>query len=311
MHVSNLVFEMSATPNDIAHRLGLNVPRECWPAAGALVACADAGFRWVQFHTPPPSMLTDRRAARRHARAMRTLLDQADLGLVLHAPDQLSAGTPEGDDVFEALLDYAAEAGAERVAYHGLNFPETDGHEADRVRERATREEGSLLLRLLPRAHTLGVTVAIENLAPVFPGPRRLCHDPVTVRDLVRRLDSPAAGMLLDLGHLHVTADASRTDLTALVASCARQVVLFHVHDNLGARRRDVEAPGVDPLRLDLHLTPGAGTLPWSRIAGVVAANGAPLMLEVAPQHRPASLSDLHERACDLLTPATALHAAA
>jgi len=303
--------EMSAMGNDTAQRLGLNVPRECWPSSAGLAAYAGAGFRWVQFHTPPQSMLNDRRAARSHARALVTLLDGTGLRLVLHAPDTLSAGTPESDDAFDALLDYAAEAGAERVAYHGLNFPETDGAEAGRVRERATREEGSLLLRLLPRAHTLGVTVAIENLAPVFPGPRRLCHDPVTVRDLVRRLDTPAAGMLLDLGHLHVTADASQTDLTALVAACAPQVVLFHVHDNLGARRREVDAPGIDPLRLDLHLAPGAGTLPWSRIAGVVGAHDAPLMLEVAPQHRPPRLATLHERTRDLLTPATALHAAA
>ncbi len=107
------------------------------------------------------------------------------------------------------------------------------------------------------------------------------------MRDLVRRLDQPAAGMLLDLGHLHITADATRSDHAAVLAACAPDVVLFHVHDNLGCRR-GIDAPGVDPIRLDLHLPPGRGSLPWARIAGMVAAHDAPVMLEVERSHRPA-----------------------
>ncbi len=56
-----------------------------------------------------------------------------------------------------------------------------------------------------------------------------------------------------------------------VLAACAPDVVLFHVHDNLGCRR-GIDAPGVDPIRLDLHLPPGRGSLPWARIAGMVAA---------------------------------------
>ena len=107
------------------------------------------------------------------------------------------------------------------------------------------------------------------------------------VRDLVRRLDQPAAGMLLDLGHLHITADATRSDHAAVLAACAPDVVLFHVHDNLGCRR-GIDAPGADPIRLDLHLPPGRGSLPWARIAGMVASHEAPVMLEVERSHRPA-----------------------
>jgi hypothetical protein len=60
-------------------------------------------------------------------------------------------------------------------------------------------DEERSLRGLLQRAHTLGVTVAVENLAPVHPAPPRLCHDALAVCDLVRRLDSPAAGMLLEV----------------------------------------------------------------------------------------------------------------
>jgi sugar phosphate isomerase/epimerase len=270
-------------------RLGLNVHRDAWPTTAVLSAYEAAGYAWVQIHTPPRAMLTERRHGLRHARTVRSVLDGTGLRLLLHAPDDLSAGTSEHDRAFDGLLDYAAAAGAELIAYHGLNFAEAEGPAAARLRERAQLEERSLI-PLLQRAHSLGITVAIENLAPVYLSPptqRRRSHDPIAVRDLVRRLDQPAAGMLLDLGHMHITADATRSDHAAVLAACAPEVVLFHVHDNLGCRRA-IDAPGVDPVRVDLHLPPGRGTLPWARIAGMVAAHPAPVMLEVERSHRPA-----------------------
>jgi sugar phosphate isomerase/epimerase len=268
-------------------RLGLNLPRDAWPAPALLAAYEESGLRWLQFHTPPGAMLADRGRCRRHARALKTVLAGASLRLVLHAPDDLSAGTADADRALDGLLDYAVEAGARLVAYHGLNFADAEGPARARIRERALLEERSLR-RLLQRAHTLGVTVAIENLAPVHPGPRRLCHDPLAVADLVRRLASPAAGMLLDVGHLHITADATRSDPVTLAGAVADAVVLFHVHDNLGARRHDLAAPGLDPLKLDLHLPPGRGSLPWARLAPLLRAHHAPLVLEVEASQRPA-----------------------
>ena len=267
-------------------RIGLNVHRDAWPTPALLAGYEAAGFTWVQVHTPPAAVLRERRHALRHARALRAVLDGTRMRLLLHAPDDLSVGTAEADAAFDGLLDHAAQAGAELVAYHGLNFAQADGPAAARLRERAQLEERSLL-PLLQRAQSLGVTIAIENLAPLYPGARRMCHDPLAVRDLVRRLASPAAGMLLDLGHLHITTDASRADICGLLAACAPDVVLFHVHDNLGARR-GLDAPGIDPVKLDLHLPPGRGSLPWTRVAGTVSAHRAPVMLEVERSHRPA-----------------------
>jgi sugar phosphate isomerase/epimerase len=83
-------------------------------------------------------------------------------------------------------------------------------------------------------------------------------------------------------------AEASHSDLALVVAAVAADVVLFHVHDNLGVRRRDIDAPGIDPLKLDLHLPPGRGSLPWGRVAGVLREHSAPLLLEVEPSQRPA-----------------------
>jgi sugar phosphate isomerase/epimerase len=267
-------------------RLGLNLHRDGWPTARSLTAFEEAGLRWLQVHVPPRAMLADRGRCRRHARALRSVLRTSSLRLVLHAPDDLSAGTSEHDRAFGGMLDYAAEVGAELIAYHGLNFADAEGPARARIRERAQLEESSLR-GLLQRAHTLGVTIAIENLAPVHPAPPRVCHDPIAVRDLVRRLDSPAAGMLLDVGHLHITADASHTDIAAIALAVAPDVVLFHVHDNFGVRRHDLDVPGIDPLKLDLHLPPGRGCVPWSRLALVLGDHRAPLMMEVELSQRP------------------------
>ena len=232
--------------------------------------------------------LAERRAWPAPRAALRSALDGTGLRLLVHAPDDLSAGTTEHDRAFDGLLDYAATAGAELVAYHGLNFAEAEGPAAARLRERAQLEERSLI-PLLQRAHSLGLTVAIENLAPVYSAAqRRRSHDPLAVRDLVRRLDQPAAGMLLDLGHLHITADATRSDHAAVLAACA-PTSSCSTCTTTSAAGAGIDAPGVDPIRLDLHLPPGRGSLPWARIAGMVAAHEAPVMLEVERSHRPRS----------------------
>ncbi|HMJ33635.1 MAG TPA: sugar phosphate isomerase/epimerase [Baekduia sp.] len=273
---------------ELGARLGLNVHRDQWPTTPLLQSYEAAGFAWVQVHTPPRPMLADRERCRRHARALRAALSPCGLRLLLHGPDDLSAGTLEHDRAFDGLMGYAAEAGAELVVYHGRNFPMAEGSSAAaRLDERLAAEERSLQ-RFAARAEALGVVFAIENLAPMYPVPPippRVCHDPLAVRDLVRRLDSPAMGMLLDLGHAHITASLRGESAERAVRAVLDDVVLFHVHDNLGARRHDLSAPGVDPLKLDLHLPPGAGCLPWDRLAPMIAAHRAPLMLEVERSH--------------------------
>ena len=78
-----------------------------------------------------------------------------------------------------------------------------------------------------------------------------------------------------------------RAPVGALVDPALDSVSLFHVHDNLGGRRRPADRrPGLDPLRLDLHLPPGRGSLEWSRISAQLLAHEAPLLLEIHPPHR-------------------------
>jgi sugar phosphate isomerase/epimerase len=138
-------------------------------------------------------------------------------------------------------------------------------------------------------AERLAVRIAIENLAPLYPGPDPIAASPLSLRGLILRTGSDAVGVCLDLGHANIVAELRHTSLARLVEPVADLVVLVHLHDNLGARQlvSPEAAIAVDPLRLDLHLAPGAGTLPIAEAAQIIAETSAPVVLEVHPPHRP------------------------
>jgi sugar phosphate isomerase/epimerase len=270
-------------------RLGLDVPPDTWPASPQLKRLEACGYGWIQLHTPPIELLADPVSVHRHADCLRAVLAPTSMRVVLHAPATLCVGTREHDRAFGGLLELALEVGAEAVVYHGACHQVTTGVAADRVEDRLLAEECSLR-RFAARAEQTGATIAIENLAPLYPSPPTpalLCHAPLFVRDLVRRIGSPAVGMAFDLGHAHVTAQLAGVALADVLAAALDDVVLFHVHDNLGVRHGPGTPPGVLPLRLDLHMPPGRGTLPWRAVAGLLRAHPAPLVMEVVAGQRP------------------------
>jgi sugar phosphate isomerase/epimerase len=253
-----------------------------------------AGFGRVQVHAPPACVLSDPGQRGRHAATLAAVLDTTGLQAVVHAPSGLRMGTRAGDRAADGLLGYAAEIGASHVVYHACALP--DAPES----ANALLLESRSLAAFVPRAEELGVTIAIENLAPVFPGVEPLSANPMVLRGVVRRIGSERVGLCLDLGHAHIVAELRHTSLEALVHPVLDIVSLFHLHDNLGARwqPRDTDA-GLDPLRLDLHLPPGRGTLPWMRLLPYVASHGAPALLEVHPPHRQ-RVAELYRSFCEL-----------
>ena len=287
--------ERSRARELLSARLGLSVPREWWASAPLLKSYEAAGFAWVQLHAPPLSVLVEPRRCIRHAAATRASLATTDLRAVLHAPPGLRAGTRAGDRAFEGVLAYAAEAGAAQVVYHALALPELPAAEAPLA------SEARSLAALASVAERLEVTIALENLAPVYPGPETLSANPLSLRGLAQRIGSERVRLCLDLGHAHVVADQRHTRAAALYEPVLDLVSIFHLHDNFGARRRPTgEELGVDPLRLDLHLPPGRGTLAWDRLGPRLAAHAAPMVLEVHPPHRPRA-SELAPETIDLL----------
>lgn len=201
------------------------------------------------------------------------------------------------DRALEGLLAYGAEIGATHAVYHAHALPDHPASE-----DRLLAETRSLA-RLAARAERLGVTIALENLAPTYPREELLSDKPLVLRALGHRIGSPRVGLCLDVGHAHVVAELKHTALDHLVFPALDTAVLFHLHDNLGARWNGSAPPELDPVRLDLHLAPGEGTVPWESIAPALASHGAPLMLEVPPFRRPEP-AELHAAARRLLAPA-------
>jgi sugar phosphate isomerase/epimerase len=276
----------------LEHRVGLNVPYEWWPGAATLKAIEAAGFRWVQVAAPPVEMLADPRHGVRHATALRRSLEVTELCTVVHGPTSLRLGSALHDRAFEGLLEYAEQIDATYVVYHALDFPR---------RGRETAAEEQALRRFAVTAEAMRITICFENLCPVYPGRSTVSHDPLSVRDLLRRVDSPSVGMLLDIGHANVVAGYMGVETSTLVEPVLGSVKLFHVHDNFGARLRGMgNNPSMDPLRLDLHLPPGAGTVPWTTLGPMLLEHDAPLVMEIHPSHRP-SATTLHELAISLL----------
>ncbi len=269
---------MSSDPLDA--RLGLNIPTGWWLSAQLLKGFEAGGFAWAQVPSPPEDILISPRECLAHSRAAAESLATTGLRIVIHAPGELRVGSREADRSFEGLLAYAGEVGAEIVVYHARNV------EDDPATEDAQLAETRSLSRLAARAEQLQTLIALENLAPFYPAPERLSHSPMVLRTLAHRLGSPAIGLCLDLGHAHIVSDLRHSDITELVEPVLDAVVLFHLHDNLGARRGRRLAPELDPLRLDLHLAPGRGTLKWACVAQQLRLHPAPLMLEVHPPHR-------------------------
>ncbi len=271
-------------------RLGLSVPHEWWPSAPLLKSYEAAGFSWVQLHAPPLSVLTDTRQATRHAAGAAAALRTTGLFAVIHAPNGLRAGTSDGDRIFAALLSYTAEVGATQVVYHALALPESHANEA------ALGSEARSLAVLARLAERLELTIGLENLAPLYPGPETLSASPLTLRSLARKIDSRAIALCLDVGHAHVTADLRHTWVDSLCEPVLDTVSVFHLHDNLGARSRPSgDELGVDPLRLDLHLPPGRGTIAWERVGPLLAAHRAPLICEAHPPYRPRTAEVAHD----------------
>jgi sugar phosphate isomerase/epimerase len=263
-----------------APRLGLNVPYEWWPATPMLKEIEAAGFAWTQIPSPPASVLSDSQQRGRHTSGLAGALDTSRLRTVVHAPGSLRAGSREGDRAMRGLLEYTAEIGGELVVYHAASVPDGPASEDQLLAE--TKALGAHA----QRAEALGVTIALENLAPVYPGPDLLSFAPALVRSVAQRVGSPAVGVCLDVGHANVVAGIRHADPLDLIEPVLDRTVLFHLHDNYGARWGLEAPPELDPLRLDLHLSPGRGTVPWDRLAPALAGHHAPLVLEIHPPHR-------------------------
>ena len=203
----------------------------------------------------------------------------ADLRSVVHAPGDLLAGEPAADRALAGTASYAAECGAEQVVYHAQMV--VDGRAAQ---DRLLAETRSLSV-LARTAERLGVMLALENLAPAYPGPETVSANPLAVRALARRLASPAVGLCLDVGHANVIAGLRRTSLHRMVAPVLDMVLPLprSRQPRCAMARRRASVPTSTRCASTCTSLPGEGTINWfqagallRRPRGSVAPRGAP-----------------------------------
>ncbi|MGE0364013.1 MAG: sugar phosphate isomerase/epimerase family protein [Vicinamibacterales bacterium] len=116
------------------------------------------------------------------------------------------------------------------------------------------------LERILPMAEGCGVGVALEVMANRLSTPDALVE---LVEDV---LESPAAGICLDVGHARLLGDP-----VDAIEAASGHIVAAHVHDTRGAR--------------DEHLVPYDGSIDWTRalLAFQKVGYTGPWTFELAP----------------------------
>lgn len=159
-------------------------------------------------------------------------------------------------DSFDDLLraaDWAAALGAKVIVVHpgGLS-------DAENFSERCENLHDSLA-RLAAAAWPMGLKIGVENMPKgVYPGSRM-----DDLAKIVREIDHPGLGLVLDTGHARISADV----VTETLAS-KNLLISTHVHDNEG--------------RADSHKPPGEGTIDWPAWFAALDRIGysGPIMLE-------------------------------
>ena len=215
-------------------RLGLSVPYEWWPAAPLLKEIEAAGFCWVQVPAPPadPSCPTRgwTRALPRPARVARHRQPEPDRP----RPGGLRAGTRRGPSRLGGPARLRLRGG--RRASSSTTPPTSPTPPRART---ALLAETRSLAALAPLAERLGVTLRAREPGAGLPRPasrspsRRWCCG-----RSCNRISSPNVGVCLDIGHANIVASLRHADPIELIEPVLDRTVLFHLHDNLGARRR-------------------------------------------------------------------------
>ena len=144
-------------------------------------------------------------------------------------------------------------------------------------------------------AERLGMTFALESLAPVFPGPEMVSADPLAIRALTPHIDSSAVGLCLDDGH----AERDRRPAPRLARPDRRAELLDMVTSSSTSTTTlgpsDLPQPQAGSGSTATRPAPRASARATSPETGVrfpsLLAHDAPMLLEIhAPRAAPGEL---------------------
>lgn len=196
------------------------------------------------------------------ATAIRQILDDHGLDLLIHLPFPTDIGSPYESvrtgaiETQQTCIDFAAELGAEKAVLHPESSAWTVAWDKEELREYI---DGSVA-ELTAHGASQNVEICAENIF----------GSPYTIEHIDELLTATNASMTLDTGHARVTGyDATET--AAFVADHADRI--SHVHLN------DTRRPA------DEHLPFGAGNLDFEPIFDAFPSDWqGTLSLEVGTQ---------------------------
>ncbi len=175
-----------------------------------------------------------------------------------------------------AAIEGTAAVGAPCMAIHNI-MP--DGGDKNPDPERFTELNRAFFSRLLEKARSCGVVIALENM----PFKNLILSTPEQVLNFVKEFESPFFRVCLDTGHAAVFG-LNPADAVRLIGR--ETLACLHVHDNDGAH--------------DLHWLPYRGVIDWadfSRALNEIGYDGA-LSLETNVSGKlPASVRGEWEKA--------------
>lgn len=250
---------------------------------GALRQAEALGAEQAEIFLPALGVVVGARLRREACAEAARICADSPLPLSLHGPLSGDLGREAGAalerDALLAGLDAAAAMGADLYVQHSVCAEPK--HFAD-----AMRRERDALAALAPEAASRGVVIAVETMAQ-HPGER--VANPAELADTLNEVAAPGLGATLDLSHAALTCAAQGRDWFADCAALAPHVRHLHLHDSFARTpsfRPWTQADAVFYGFGDLHLPPGAGSLPWEQAARLDFRDVRAAVLELSMRWR-------------------------
>lgn len=202
-------------------------------------------------------------------------LAASDLEYTVHPPLRLNLMDLDRLELQRSILEsgvlFAGEINASTVVCHaGVRYNRRHARHSLNAQLAAER---AMLRELGDLAGELGVTIAVENWCPIEPliNGEHYTYSvwPSELAEQVARVDHPAVGVCLDVGHAFVASSFHGFDFVNECAVAAPLVSHLHLHDNLGRPESVREPEATERLAYglgDLHLPPGKGNIPLGEL---------------------------------------------
>jgi len=266
---------------------------------------AEIGFTHAEISVKSLAVACGGRLLPKRLEALQAALDGSAVRLTVHGTNVSSARagnlmdvtTPNQRRVVEADLALAAAIGAEVLVIHSGSL--RDNYLDDDALDMAMAAERDALRTLCDEAGRHSIRIAVENIDPVGKYVARRAYGLRldALGEQIARVNHPAVGVCLDVGHAFVAATYAGFDYLSAIRAIAPQVVHLHLSDNLGRTQLDGDVDLNERLALgdgDLHLLPGWGTIPLREVFGIPFAHRPLVILELRPhfvEHLPEALA--------------------